>query len=137
LNDDLESLRSFSAVNKRRVESVGDPDDADRFAENMPRFPPPTEVAPTAEELQLQPRVLPQGSKWMSFTTGSLHGSSSVVAAAHDEQTERLLSGLQRRSKISRLKMTNFPSLLAERSSRCQNSVKKFVLPRLCSCRSC
>ena len=44
---------------------------------------------------------------------------------------------LQRRSKISRLKMTNFPSLLAERSSRCQNSVKKFVLPRLCSCRSC
>ena len=93
--DDLESLRSFSAVNKRKVGSVGDSDDVDRFAENMPRFPPPTEVAPTAEELQLQPRVWPQGSKWMSFTTGSLHGSSSVVAATHDEQTEHLLSGLQ------------------------------------------
>jgi hypothetical protein len=57
--DDLESLRSFSVVNKRKVESVGDSDDADRFAENVPRFPPPTEVAPTAEELQLQSNALP------------------------------------------------------------------------------
>jgi len=94
--DDIESLRSFSAVNKRKVELVGDSDDdAERFAENVPRCPPPTEVAPTAEELQVQSHVLPQGSQWMSFTTGSLNNISGVVAATHDDQTERLLSGLQ------------------------------------------
>ena len=132
----------FSVVNKRKVESVGDSDDADRFAENVPRFPPPTEVAPTAEELQLQSNALPQGSKWMSFTTGSLNSISSVVAATQDDQTERQVCNLleapvQRRSKISQHKMINFPSLLAERSSRCQNSIGKFVQPQLCSCRSC
>ena len=95
--DDLESLRSASSNNKRRVDTAVE-DKRDEYADNPePRFPPPTEPAPTAQQLQMKAAVVVNQpvAEWTSFMVGSLSSSSSAPAQPRMSSTEALLSGLE------------------------------------------